>query len=88
MVRVMMAELSPPTSRPSRTGLQDQFEEDLGEGDHAGHGARRAAVDAASRMLLAQVIAATVVGRVMRGEEPPDESFCQRRSSTSSWRER
>ncbi len=76
MVRVMMAELSHPEVQAIAHGLKHKFEEDWVKAI-ARAMARGELPSSTSPLLLTEVITATVVGRVMRGEEPPDESFCE-----------
>ena len=76
MVRVMMAELSNPEVQAIAHGLKHRFEEDWVK-TVAKAMARGELPSETSPLLLIEVITATVVGRVMRGEEPPDAAFCE-----------
>jgi len=76
MVRVMMAELSHPEVQAIAHGLKHKFEADWVKIIARGM-ARGELPSETSPLLVIEVITATVVGRVMRGEEPPDAAFCE-----------
>jgi AcrR family transcriptional regulator len=76
MVRVMMAEMSHPEVQAIAHGLKHNFEAEWVKAI-ARAMARGELPSSTSPLLVMEVITATVVGRVMRGEEPPSEGFCE-----------
>jgi AcrR family transcriptional regulator len=75
MVRLMMVELSHPEVQAIAAGLKRNFQAEWVK-VIARAMARGELPAGTSPLLLTEVITATVVGRVMRGEEAPDEAFC------------
>jgi len=76
LVRVMMAELAHPEVQALANGLRHKFEADWVKAVARGM-ARGELPPTTSPLLVTEVITATVVGRVMRGEGPPDAQFCE-----------
>jgi AcrR family transcriptional regulator len=76
MVRVLMAEMNHPEVQAIARGLKHNFEEEWVR-VIARAMARGELPSSTSPLLVMEVITATIVGRVMKGEEPPDEAFCE-----------
>jgi AcrR family transcriptional regulator len=76
IVRMMMVELSHPEVQAIAAGLKRNFQAEWVR-VIARAMARGELPAGTSPLLLTEVITATVVGRVMRGEQAPDEVFCE-----------
>jgi len=76
IVRMMMVELSHPEVQAIAASLKRNFQSEWVK-VIARAMARGELPSGTSPLLVTEVITATVVGRVMRGEEPPNEVFCE-----------
>lgn len=74
IVRVMVSELNHPEVQAIAHGLKHKFDADWVRVIARGMARGELPVET-SPLLLTEVIMATVVGRIMRGEEPPEPSF-------------
>jgi AcrR family transcriptional regulator len=75
-VRAMMTELGHPEVQALAHGLKHKYEAEWVKLIARGM-ARGELPPETSPLLIAEVITATVTGRLMRGEEPPDDAFCE-----------
>ena len=76
MLRVMMAEMTHPEVRAIGNGLRHNFESGWVTVVARGMG-RGELPPETSPLLVTEIITAAVVRRMIRGEEQPDEGFCE-----------
>ncbi len=76
MVRVLLSEMGHPEVQAIGNGLRHKFEAYWVKAIARGM-ARGELPPQTSPVFLTEVLTATIVARLIRGEEPPDASFCE-----------